>query len=105
MRPTPRPPLPGYAQRHLLPDRTYQKLVLELQPGDAIVIASDGVEDALNVRDEEFGRQRVHGTLERLAAGSAHDIAHGLLEATRLFSGEAEPYDDRTILVMKVTGE
>lgn len=89
----------------LLPDREYSKVVLDLQPGDAVVIASDGIEDTLNERDEEFGSDRLRGTLERLATGSARDIANGLMEATRLFSGGAEPYDDRTILVMKVTGE
>jgi sigma-B regulation protein RsbU (phosphoserine phosphatase) len=85
----------------LLPGRTYDEVELELAPGDSVVMVSDGVEESNNPAGEEFGRQRLEDTLRRLATGSARDIARGLLEATRLFSGIAEAYDDRTIVVIK----
>ena len=86
----------------LLAGREYTEVELDLEPGDAIVLMSDGVEDSLNAADEEFGLERTEGTLQRLAAGSARAIANGLLEATRIHAGSAETYDDRTILVLKV---
>jgi sigma-B regulation protein RsbU (phosphoserine phosphatase) len=89
----------------LLADRQYEEIELQLEPGDSVVLVSDGVEESQNSSEEEFGRQRLESTLEQLAAGSAREIAQGLLEATRLFSGSAESYDDRTIVVIKVAGE
>jgi sigma-B regulation protein RsbU (phosphoserine phosphatase) len=89
----------------LLPERCYEEITLQLEPGDAVVMVSDGVEDTLNVEEEEFGLQRLEGTLQRLASGSAREIADGLKEATRLFAGRAETYDDRTIVVLKITSD
>jgi sigma-B regulation protein RsbU (phosphoserine phosphatase) len=89
----------------LLPERSYEEITLQLEPGDAVVMVSDGVEDTLNTEDEEFGLQRVENTLQRLASGSAREIADGLREATRLFAGRAETYDDRTIVVLKTTSD
>jgi sigma-B regulation protein RsbU (phosphoserine phosphatase) len=86
----------------LLGDRRYEEVELTLTPGDVIVLLSDGVEDTLNGQGEEFGAERVEGTIRRLARGSAREIAQGLLEATRLFAGSAEAYDDRTIVALKV---
>jgi len=86
----------------LLPDRKYEEVEIELQPGDAVVIASDGVEESLNTREEEFSFARARGTLERLADRSASQMADGLLDAVRMFSDGAEISDDRTILTLKV---
>ncbi len=86
----------------LLHDRTYEEVEIELEPGDSIVIASDGVEESLNAEEEEFSFERVRGTLERLANRSANELAEGLLAAVRIFSGDAEISDDRTIVTLKV---
>ena len=86
----------------LLADREYPELEVELSPGDAVVMASDGVEESLNVEEEQFGFERVEGTLQRLAERSAAEIADGLLSAVRAFSHGAETSDDRTILVLKL---
>ena len=89
----------------LLDGRQYEEIELQLEPGDSVVLVSDGVEESQNSDEEEFGRQRLEATLDQLAGGSAREIAQGLLEATRLFSGSAEFYDDRTIVVIKAAGE
>ena len=86
----------------LLGNRDYEEVEIALQPGDALVIASDGVEESLSTNEEEFSFSRVRGTLERLADRSASQIADGLLESVRLFSEDAEISDDRTILALKV---
>ena len=87
----------------LLEDREYEQTTIQLEVGDTVVIASDGVEECQNEQEVEFGPERVRGTLQRLADGSAKEIADGLLEATRLFSRHTEAYDDRTIVALKVT--
>ncbi len=89
----------------LLPDRSYEQVELVLSAGDAVVIASDGIEECLNREGEEFGTQRVVATLRRLAAGSAQEIAEGLLQTVQTYSGTPEPSDDRTVVVLKATAD
>jgi len=86
----------------LLPNRIYEEIEIELEPGDAVVLASDGVEESLNAEEEQFGSARVQGTLERLADRSAAEITDGLLGSVRAFSSGAEISDDRTILALKL---
>jgi sigma-B regulation protein RsbU (phosphoserine phosphatase) len=88
----------------LMPERAYDEMTLQLAPGDALVLCSDGIEESLDRRDEEFGAARLRETLEKLAGLSAPDIARGVLEAARRHSGSAEPSDDRTVVVLKVAG-
>lgn len=86
----------------LLPNRTYEEVEIELEPGDTLVIASDGVEESLNADEEEFAFARVRGALERLADRPADELAHGLLTAVRLFSQGVQISDDRTIVTLGV---
>jgi sigma-B regulation protein RsbU (phosphoserine phosphatase) len=87
----------------LLPGREYETLRLHLEPGDALILLSDGIEESPNASDEEFGRRRVEDTLRRLAHLSAKEIADGLVDAAAHFSGLADAYDDRTVLVLKAS--
>ena len=43
----------------LLPDREYDKVVFQAEPGDLIVLYSDGITDQLDPDDEEYGRRRL----------------------------------------------
>ncbi|MDA8017353.1 MAG: PP2C family protein-serine/threonine phosphatase [Thermoanaerobaculia bacterium] len=75
---------------------------LRLGSGDAVFLASDGVAEACNEREEPFGYDRVVEALRRSAGGGARDI----LDAVRLdvadHVGACEAEDDRTFLVLKL---
>jgi phosphoserine phosphatase RsbU/P len=85
----------------LLPERTYDELRLQLQPGDVVVICSDGIDESRDGKDEEFGPERVRETLRSLASSTATEIAEGLLDACRRYAGRGAAADDRTIVVIK----
>jgi sigma-B regulation protein RsbU (phosphoserine phosphatase) len=87
----------------LLPERTYFEQTLFLVQDDVVIFCSDGIEECLDRKDEEFGAARLRTTLEKLAGRSAPEIAHGVLAAVRRHSGTAEPSDDRTVVVLKVS--
>ncbi len=87
----------------LLPERTYQDVRVELRLGDVVVICSDGVEESRNGNEEDFGGERVQEILKGLAAGAPSEIAEGLLDACRRYSGRAGAGDDRTVVVIKMT--
>jgi sigma-B regulation protein RsbU (phosphoserine phosphatase) len=86
----------------LMADQAYEEIKLELGPGEAVVICSDGIEESPDSHDEEFGQKRIEDTLKRLAHLPAEEIADGLLEAVRRYSPADEPSDDRTVFVLKV---
>jgi phosphoserine phosphatase RsbU/P len=87
----------------LLPGRVYDEVRLILEPGDVVVICSDGLEESRDAKDEELGGDRVREVLRGLAAGSASEIAQGLLDACRRYSGKSGADDDRTVVVLKLT--
>lgn len=70
-----------------------------LGKGDAIVLTSDGVEEAENAKAELFGNDRRNTALERMPGASS--IAIALREAVFSFTGEARSSDDLTILVIE----
>jgi sigma-B regulation protein RsbU (phosphoserine phosphatase) len=90
----------------LLPDVDYEILTLDLQPGDLLVFASDGVVESENAKHEEFGIERLFSLLAtRSREDSVEDVSGAILLATDEFSGSAPPHDDRTLLVLRVAEE
>lgn len=82
----------------------FEELVIELQPGDTVVFATDGIEEFRNGRGETFGSERLYDVLARFENGTAREIADGLLKATSTFLGSgSEPSDDRTLVAFKLT--
>jgi serine phosphatase RsbU (regulator of sigma subunit) len=81
-------------------DPTLNDRALDLHPGDAIVLYTDGVTDERR-DDEEFGEARLLETLRSLAGGDAKAIADGVVRAVEDFrTGLA--HDDIAILVIRI---
>ncbi len=81
----------------------YTNVTRDLSPGDVVVFTTDGIDECLGPGDELFGEERVQRALKELAAGSAREIADGLIAATDRHLDGREPSDDRTVVVLKVT--
>jgi phosphoserine phosphatase RsbU/P len=88
----------------LYPDTQYEEVTLHLQPGDAILFASDGILEAENTELEEFGDERLSTVLASVSPqDSASDIADKIVSATDQHVGEGfHARDDRTLLVLRV---
>jgi len=88
----------------LLPDIRYEQKKLALQVGDAVVFCSDGILEAANKRQEEFGAQRLRELLSELSGRSARQIADAILQASdQHMAGNGRHTDDRTVVVLKLT--
>ena len=89
----------------LLPDTQYDESVIDLQPGDAVIFASDGVVESENAAEEEFGLQRLSLLLARIPPeDSAQTIAEKILAETDTHAGVGQtPHDDRTLIVLRVS--
>ncbi len=88
----------------LLPDIGYEQKKLALQVGDTVVICSDGIQEAMNKKQEEYGTERLRDLLSELSGRSAREIAEAILQSTdRHLAGNGRHTDDRTVVVLKVT--
>jgi serine phosphatase RsbU (regulator of sigma subunit)/putative methionine-R-sulfoxide reductase with GAF domain len=77
-----------------------QKSLLAL-PGDALMLYTDGLIDALNNDGDEFGLARLRQTFEKLCHLRADEIVAGIMAAVHAHTGDAEPFDDQTLVVVK----
>jgi sigma-B regulation protein RsbU (phosphoserine phosphatase) len=86
----------------MFPDMPYEEATVELCPGDVLLAFTDGVPEAHNPEDEEFGEERLLQLLCQTAHLSANDIGTRLSEGMKNWIRDAEQYDDLTFIVMKV---
>jgi sigma-B regulation protein RsbU (phosphoserine phosphatase) len=82
------------------PDEDFKQQLIDLLPGDVLLLYTDGLTDAMNFKQETFGRQRL---ISALAAGgaTADQIAQHILWETRKFVGMAKPTDDISMIVVR----
>ena len=79
---------------------SYKARETQLDPGDTLVMFSDGISEALNATDVEFGAQRLKETLEDGAPANAKEAVQRAMTAVALFSGETAQSDDMTCLAL-----
>jgi phosphoserine phosphatase RsbU/P len=85
----------------IMPEAAYASGSLTLEPGDVLVLYSDGVTEAFNQTDEEFGEQRLLKFLQEAQDGRPEEIVDGLIREVRDFSRRPKPSDDVTVVVMR----
>ncbi len=73
---------------------------LQLNPGDLFAIYTDGITEALNQRDEEFGEERLLDVIRRARDQSASHIITAVFDEVRRFSGDKQR-DDVTLIVAR----
>jgi len=86
----------------LLPIVAYEEESLDLRTGDLLVAYTDGIVEALNENEEEYGEERLRSVVLEHAGKTADEIRAILLEDVRAFIGAAAQYDDMTALVLKM---
>ena len=87
----------------LLQARVYEELNADLQPGDLVVLTSDGILDAMNEAGEEYGRQRLGLAIQSCCHLPVHDIVKAIYTSVESFTGEAPQFDDQTVLILRVS--
>lgn len=76
-----------------------------LQPGDVMVIGTDGIWECFNTANEQFGKDRMRETIRNASLGSADDIAHAVSKACKQWRGPREQDDDITLVVVKLDAQ
>ena len=81
----------------------YTAKTLEMRPGSRLVIFSDGLTDAENAAEEDFGDERLVEYCSNIAVGiDAKGTADRLMQAVAEWSGGRERFDDTTVVVLHV---
>jgi sigma-B regulation protein RsbU (phosphoserine phosphatase) len=73
---------------------------IQLDPGDTLVIYSDGVTDARDVQGKTFEMDGLLNSLRGKAGRPAKEIQDALLGDLSEFVGNAQPFDDITIITI-----
>jgi hypothetical protein len=85
----------------MMPGSVYQEQYEELEPGEMLVIYSDGLTEALNEAGEFYGDERLRAVFPGLSALSAVAAGTKILESVDAFIGRTRPYDDLSLVILK----
>jgi sigma-B regulation protein RsbU (phosphoserine phosphatase) len=86
------------------PNERYSEHVLELRPGDFVLLYTDGVVEAMDFGGETFGRERLFDALREYGAQSPDQALRNIRWDVRRFVGLAEQSDDLTMVGLRVRG-
>ena len=93
------PPTEGLALG-LLPDYEYQQKTVTVEPGETLVLYTDGVTEAMNADEEEFGVERLQDIFTESYPREAHAITQLIFDAVDEFAGDTPQSDDVTCLTL-----
>jgi sigma-B regulation protein RsbU (phosphoserine phosphatase) len=85
----------------ILPMAQYVEVRTKMEPGDTLVMFSDGVTEAVNPSDEDFGEQRLADLVASLRDRSAREIVKAIHGEVARFTQGAPPADDITVVVAR----
>jgi len=87
----------------LLPGCDYTQAAVQLAPGDLLVAFTDGVSEAMNAAQEEWGEERLLPVLRQLRSEPLANIIERVMAAADTFVAGAAQHDDMTLVVVRLT--
>lgn len=86
----------------VVPDIEIEEKEVFLKKGDVVVFYTDGVTEAINENEDEFGEERFIKAIKESASLSAQEIIKRIQQEIITFSGNQPQFDDITLIVLKV---
>jgi phosphoserine phosphatase RsbU/P len=85
----------------ILRKASYESGQVTLTPGDLLLVFTDGLVEAENAKEDEYGEARMLATLNNYSGATAAEVLRGLMSSADQFVGNAAQHDDITCLVMR----
>jgi phosphoserine phosphatase RsbU/P len=85
----------------ILPDTKYESATVTLAPGDWLIIFTDGVVEAENYRQQEYGEARLLAAIEAGKSTEPAEMLKRLMAELDLFVGNTPQHDDVTCMLLK----
>jgi sigma-B regulation protein RsbU (phosphoserine phosphatase) len=86
----------------MIPDLNLDEYQVQLLPGDCLLLFSDGVTDAQNALRQNYGHERLAAVLALAGQLDAASVVRAVVDDVAAWTGDAEPFDDLALLVVKV---
>ncbi|MEK6321770.1 MAG: SpoIIE family protein phosphatase [Acidobacteriota bacterium] len=83
-------------------DCVYEQETIQMESGDLLVAYTDGVTEARDADDIEFGEASLRRIIDSSAHVPAHELSERIVQSVRDWCGDVPPHDDLTLVVMKV---
>ena len=97
-------PLTGGVALGLVPDLEYQQMTITLSPGDHIIFYTDGVTEAMNESEEEYGMDRLENLFSESRPSEARAVNDAIFDSVMDFAGDAAQSDDITCMTLRAEG-
>ncbi len=78
----------------------FTQAAFKLNPGDTLLLYTDGVTEAKNIHDELYEEDRLHAEVSKYQGTAAEELVNTVLEAVQTFATGAPQADDITILAL-----
>jgi sigma-B regulation protein RsbU (phosphoserine phosphatase) len=83
------------------PEARYERGYVRVEPGDTIVLYTDGITEATSLHDEAFGVERLKQVVAAHHAEGARALIDRIFQQVESFSRRARPRDDQTVVVIR----
>ena len=83
-------------------DTDFAMETVELSSGDAVLLYTDGIIEAMNSDGEQFGVERLKTMFQTHGTGNSEQVVHTLTEEIESFVGRAQQHDDQTLIVLRI---
>jgi hypothetical protein len=84
----------------LLPTARYSAGTVRIEASDRLVLYSDGVNEAANESEEEFGEERLQEMISQAAEATPEELCERIMGRVTAFASAGPPPDDRTLMVV-----
>ncbi|MEL6821356.1 MAG: SpoIIE family protein phosphatase [Calditrichota bacterium] len=87
-----------------MPMATFKEGEMTLETDDMLVLFTDGISEAFNMQEEEYGEIRMMQILKKAISLNCSETIEALFKDVETFAGEAVQSDDRTVLALRYRG-
>jgi sigma-B regulation protein RsbU (phosphoserine phosphatase) len=89
----------------LFPDAPFSSTTFKLEPGQAIVLCTDGISEAQNAAGEEYGVRRLSEAMAHRVGDCAEKLVAACVEHWTAFRAGSTSFDDETLLILQRLAE
>jgi serine phosphatase RsbU (regulator of sigma subunit)/pSer/pThr/pTyr-binding forkhead associated (FHA) protein len=84
----------------VLPDQRFNEMTVPLQPGESLLFYTDGITEAMNSKDEMYGKERLVASVQKPSASAAAMVT-ALVESVTAFCGKSPQRDDICVTAVR----